>query len=535
MITRSILALVLGFCVAVGPVAAQVAQPESLSPPNVAQQNNGAKQKSPRGAPKPGVIMDGEDEIVIIPGPKIGGSSKPVITPQMLDALYQAIWMKVGKEYTDTQKLQDWAKWQNKFKGKLNTPEDLDAAIKEMVGSLNDRWTTYTSPADIEQSRQNFKDGKLPIGMLLRPHKDNKWHIDGMMYNSPAQKSVLREGDVITKVNGKDIAGMTAADVSKELMGKEGEKVTVVAIYDNAEHSVELTFAKPGPNGVEVGMLPGNIAYVRLPTFVKEEVVNEFIQTLGMLYMQAGGEVNGLIFDLRYNSGGLVTKALEVSGMFLEKGTIVRTTTREDRMVNRNDYEVIGIPPHLEANIPAPIAAFQHWLQTVPLVVLSNGSTASASEITIGALQDNGRAFVIGAKTFGKAVGYTNTPMPNGGVIQVTNLSYLTPNGTNIADTGIEPNKAVALTRGNAVNTEDDEQLLAGHQYLLEIVKKRAEQLAEARDNATKPQTPAVTAEKPFVLHGLHVAVSVLGGLIVLLVGGFAFGSLRGRIFKRRG
>lgn len=534
MIMRSILALVLGFCVATGPVLAQVAQPESLTPPQ-AQAAPGAKQKSPRGAPKPGVFMDGDEEIVVIPGPKIGGSSKPVITPQLLEALYQAIWMKVGKEYTDTQKLQDWAKWQNKFKGKLTTPEELDAAIKEMVGSLNDRWTTYTSPADIAQARQNFKDGKLPIGMLLRPHKDNKWHIDGMMYNSPAQKSKLREGDVITQINGKPIADMTAAQVSSELMGKEGEKVTVVALFDNAEQTVELTFAKPGPNGVEVGMLPGNIAYARLPTLVKEEVVAEFIQSLGMLYMQAGGEVNGLVFDLRYNSGGLVTMALQLSGMFLEKGTIVKTTTREDRSVNNNEYTVEGIPPHLEANMPAPIAAFQHWMQTVPLVVLSNGSTASASEITIGALKDNKRAFIVGAKTFGKAVGYTNTPMPNGGVIQVTNLKYLTPDGTYIADKGIEPNKAVELTRGNAVNTEDDEQLVAGHAYLLEIVKKRAEQLADARDAAAKPQTPAAPAEKPFVLHGLHVAGAVLGGLILLLVGGFVFSSFRGRIFKRRG
>ncbi|MBX9570349.1 MAG: PDZ domain-containing protein [Candidatus Obscuribacterales bacterium] len=533
MITRYILALVLGFCVATGPVLAQVSQPESLTPPTAAQAT-GAKQKSP-AAPKRGVMMDGEDEIVIIPGPKIGGSSKPVITPEILEALYGAVWQKVGKEYTDRQKLQDWGKWQHKFKGKLKTPEDLDAAIKEMVGSLEDRWTTYTSPADIADARQNFKDGKMPIGMLLRPHKDNKWHIDGMMYNSPAQKSTLREGDVITKINGKDITTMTAAEVSKELMGKEGEKVSVVAVYDNAEHTVELTFAKPGPNGVEIGMLPGNIAYARLPTFVKEEIVQQFIQNLGMLYLQAGGEVNGLIFDLRYNSGGLVTMALQVSGMFLEKGTIVRTTTREDRMVNNNEYVVEGIPPHLLANMPVPVAAFQLWMQTVPLVVLSNGSTASASEITIGALKDNNRAFIIGAKTFGKAVGYTNTPMPNGGVIQVTNLKYLTPNGTYIADTGIEPNKAVELTRGNAVNTEDDEQLLAGHAHLLEIVKKRAEQMADASAAATKPQAPAAAAEKPFVLHGLHVAGAVLGGLITLLLGAFAFSSLRGRIFKRRG
>ena len=380
-----------------------------------------------------------------------------------------------------------------------------------------------------------MKDGLLPAGMLLRPHADGNWHIDGMMFNSAAQKATLREGDIIRSINGQVLVGKTSAEVSKLLMGKDGEKITVVAFHDNAESTVELAFARPGPNGVEVGMLPGNIAYVRLPTFIKEEIVGQFIEARGQLYLQNEGEVNGLIFDLRYNGGGLVTMALNVSGLFLENGTITRTTTRQDRMVNVNDYKVIGIPEYMEKAMPGPIAQFQHWLQTVPLVVLTNGSTASASEITTGALQDNGRAYVIGTRTFGKAVGYTNTPMPNGGVIQVTNLSYLTPNGTYIADTGIVPNKTVEQPRGQPVMSDEDEQLKAGHEYLLEIVKTRAKQTADARELATKPQAPAAKTEAPFVLHGLHVALAILGGLIVLLVGGFAFSSLRKRFGRRRG
>lgn len=532
---RTFLAALLGLHLAIAPVSAQVSQPDSLTPPTQEQIGASADKQRP-AAPKKGPVVKAEDEEIIwIPGPKIGKAEKPVITPEMLEQLYTAVWAKIGKEYTEPHKLGEWSKWKDKYKGQIKTPEDLDKAIKEMTESLNDRWTTYTSPADIEQQKQNFKDGLLPVGMLLRPHKDGKWHIDGMMFKSAAQQSVLREGDIIKSVNGKILDGMKPADVNKMLMGKEGDKVTVVAIYENAEHTVEITIAKPGRNGIEAGILPGNIAYVRLPTFVKEEIVEQFMQTIAQIYMQNEGQVNGLIVDLRYNGGGLVTMALNLSGLFLEEGTITRTTTRQDRMVTETAYKSIGIPEYLEKQMPAPIAQFQHWLQTVPLVILTNGSTASASEITTGALQDNGRAVVIGTTSFGKAVGYTNTPMPNGGVIQVTNLSYLTPDGKNIADTGIKPNKVVEQPRGKQIQGEDDEQLKAGHEHLLQIVKTRMEQLTEARDTAVKPQVAPKVEAAPFVLHGYHVAVGILAGLVLAMLGGYAFSVLRLRIFRRRG
>lgn len=467
-----------------------------------------------------------DDEIIVIPGPKIGRQEKPVLTPALLEMLYRAVWMKVGKEYQDPYKLADWASWEHKFKGKLQSEADLDSAIKELLSSLNDRWTIYHAPSEIAGRKQAVKDGYLSIGMHLRKHADDAWHIDGMQFGTPAMQSVLREGDIVKSINGKPLSGLSQADVAKLLMGKEGEKVSVLAFYDGSEHAVELVFAQNQPDQVAVGLLPGNILYIRLPTFVSQEVVANFVQVLGQAYERTGGQISGIVFDLRYNGGGLVTMALTVSSLFTEDGTITRTTTRSDRTVTDTHYKVIPIPQYLEARMPKQAAEFQHFLQTVPLVILTNGSTASASEITTGALKDNGRAFVIGVKTFGKAVGYTVTPLPNGGAVQVTNLSYLTPNGSNIADKGIDPDLLVEQPRGQAILSESDEQVKAAHEHLLKIAKERARQLGEAQDLSVKPQVdPERFIEKPgrgFVMHPLYLLLAGTFGTLVLSVLAFA-------------
>lgn len=510
--TRVILScfLLLGLCLT--NAEAQTGTPGGLTAPS--QEKPGSL-----SLPKDQSPAD-EDEIIVIPGPRIGKQEKVQLTPQMLEMLYRAIWLKVGKEYQDPYKLADWAVWEKKFAGKLATEEDLDAAVKEMLASLKDRWTVYYSPADIAAQKKAAAEGFIPIGMLLRPHTDNAWHIDGMQFGTSAMKSTLREGDIIKSLNGKLLDGMSQAEVAKLLMGKEGEKLSVVAVYEGKEHTVELSFAAADENQVAVGILPGNIAYVRLPTFVSQEAVSAFMQALAQIYAASNGELNGLIFDLRYNSGGLVTMALTVSSLFSENGVITRTTTRNDRSITETQYKVMPIPQYLEARMPKEAAAFQHFLQTVPLVILTNGSTASASEITTGALKDNGRAYVIGGKTFGKAVGYTVTPLPNGGAVQVTNLSYLTPNGTNIADKGIEPDKLVEQPRGVPIQGEQDEQVKAAHEYLMKIAGARAEQLKETQELALKKQTLAETLDKkpetPFVFHGLYVLLTALTAAIAL-------------------
>lgn len=518
------LSLALALTLSAGSASAQVSKPESLTPPGAPANNSITVPKD---------AQPDDDDIVVIPGPKIGKSEKPQITPQMFEMLYRAVWLKVSKEYQDPYKLKNWAEWENKYKGKLNSEEDLDAAVKAMLGSLHDRWTIYYSPSDIADQQRAAKDGVLSAGMLLRKHSDNAWHIDGMQFNTPAMQSLLREGDVIKAINGKSLDSLSQSEVGKLLTGKQGDKLSVLALYDGKEHTVELTLVPQGENEVLVGIMPGNIAYIRLPSFVNQETVQEFVQALTKVYAASEGQINGLVLDLRYNSGGLVTMALAVSSMFLEKGEITATTTRSDRSITDTHYKVIPVPDYLEARMPKPISEFQHFLATVPLVVLTNGSTASASEITTGALKDNGRAFVIGVRTFGKAVGFTDTPLPNGSVLQVTNLSYLTPNGTNIADKGIEPDQVVEQPRGKPILSESDEQVKAAHEHLLKIAQERARQLADAQNLSTKPQQNGEAPQKHFVIQPLHIMLStVIGGGVLLFCIYLASTYRRKRIYK---
>jgi carboxyl-terminal processing protease len=504
--------------VTVSTTTAQVAPPNPTMPPNPGQQNAPGKKglAEPKEAQNKG--KDGkkaEDDLIIILGPQIGPKVKAEPSPEQLQAYYKQIWRKLGKEYNDPAKLKKWSEWESKFDGKIKTVKDLEKALKEMVSSLGDRWTTYTSTDDIDTYKQNAKDGIIGIGMMVRKHTANTWNIDGMQFGSPAQQSMLREGDEVKAIirDGKrnELSQLTATEVTKLLSGKVGERLTVVAVWDGKDHEIELTFAEVQEAGVQAGILPGKIGYIRLPTFVSEETVGEFIQILGQMYTRSKGDLNGLVIDLRYNGGGLVTMALTVSSLFIENGTIVKTTTRDDRNITETAYKVGPIPQYLVDKMPKQMTEFQRFLQTVPLVILTNGSTASASEITTGALRDNKRAVVIGTHTFGKAVGYNRTGLATGGVLQITSLSYLTPSGTDIGGKGIMPDQLVEQPREG---TEDDVQLMAAHKYLMELAKQRAQEMRDARDIAGQPQQDATpVSDEGMTFYPLYA----IGGLLFLL------------------
>ncbi|MBY0359930.1 MAG: PDZ domain-containing protein [Candidatus Obscuribacterales bacterium] len=428
-----------------------------------------------------------EEEIIIMRGPSMGGGAggqKINPPPKVLEAFYKQQWLSIASQFAEVNKLAGWSDWKNKFDGKLNTLEDLDKALSDLTVFLGDRWTVYTSRAEIINAIKQHKEGLIDIGLFLRKHKDGAFHIDAISYGSPTHSSDLKEGDVIKSVNGKDVSGMTNAEANQLLNGKAGDKVTIVANYDGADHSLELTYTAPEAQDVDLDMLPGKIGYIRLPTFMSDEIAAKFIESLAELYQASKGELNGLVFDLRNNGGGKVDLSIKLSSLFLEHGTIVKTKMRSSRNVQETAYKTIPAPQYLEDLLPGQASEFGHMLQTVPIVILINGSTASASEITTGCLQDNGRAWVVGTHSFGKAVGYQRFPLENGGILQITNLSYLTPKDTDIADKGIKPNEVVENERGSA----DDLQLKAAHVHLMKIVKERNKQLSQARSLANEGQ-----------------------------------------------
>lgn len=238
------------------------------------------------------------------------------------------------------------------------------------------------------------------------------------------------------------------------LRGQVGNKIDISFQRKGTNHNIALTLSKPEEDAVRHELLKEGIAYIRLDEFAPDSA-RQFTDALISLHQEAGGKLSGLILDLRGNPGGEVEIAKTMAELFLEKGTIFSTRTRKERQIV---HEVVDISPpslYYYDDMPKEMAAAARDYLKVPMAVLVDGSTMSASEILTGALKDNGRATIIGTTTWGKGIGMLMGQIPPGGIISVTSLDYLTPSGYNLSGRGIDPDIEVERHPGSKV----DEQL----------------------------------------------------------------------------
>lgn len=382
-------------------------------------------------------------------------------TPEMLEAVFNRVWQQVAQSYHDPARLTDWYKFQDKYKGKLLTEEDLEKALKEMLASLRDPWTKYITTAEINAARADAEAGVSSLGIWIVRNPDGSYHVDYTTYGTTSYRSGLHKHDELISANGKPFNGLPQEAAEALLKGKDGSTIEVVYRRNGKEYSEKLTVTPAAETGVVARLIPGNIAYVRLPQFDPQSF-GMFVQALQQLHAQSGGNLNGLIFDLRGNPGGMVDLALKTASIFMEKGTIVNSTTREGRMVTHQGYEVIAPLPHDFIGAPQEIVTMITDFYKVPMVVLIDGSSASSSEIVTGALKDSGRATILGTTTYGKGVGYNTGSIPPGGTLYVTTMDYLTPSGYNLSNKGIPPQIVVERTPG----AKGDEQLEAAIKLL---------------------------------------------------------------------
>lgn len=495
------------------PIAEQATAPPAATTQSVVTPSKpggpAAQPEAQDTAPKPdtgnGTVMPGGPPNAT-PGANLGGVPREV-TPQMMERLYRMIWAQIGQTFYKPEQLAAWATWEHKYDGKLKTVEEMDKAIKEMVSSLNDRWTEYTSPSDIIKSFQSAAGGVEHLGMHLKRQSDGSYMIDAISYGSPTYNSnVLREGDIVRIVGTETLQGKTQDQVDALLFGKTGDTVKVTYEVGGKPQEVELKWAPQAEEAVLVKPLPGNIGYIRLPTFVDDEAVAAFMQGLAALMENFNYDMRGLVFDLRNNSGGKFENALSVSSLFIKEGVVTKSKTRSGRQVSITDHTVIDFPAFQQQTMPAEMLSVFKALQNVPVVVLVNGSSASASEVTTGALRDNARAYVIGTKTFGKGVGYSMGRLPNGGGLTITSLSYLTPKGYDLGGKGIDPDKVVENPRGHDV----DAQLNAAIEYLNAQNALRMKQLQDARTQAIQPHSKISGIPEVFTtVNGTSVSVGL--------------------------
>ena len=289
--------------------------------------------------------------------------------------------------------------------------------------------------------------------------------------DTPAFKAGIKSGDLIIKLDDSPVKGMTLNDAVKKMRGKPGTDIslTVVRKGEAKPLVISLTRAVIKIKSVKHKLVEPNFGYVRLTQFQEHTGENMVAALKDLQEQNKQAPLKGLILDLRNDPGGLLNTAVSVSGTFLKGGELVvytdgRTEDARMRLTNsREHYLRPGESDYLK-NLPA-------WAKTVPLVVLVNGGSASASEIVAGALQDHKRALVVGTQTFGKGSVQTILPLNNGTAIKLTTARYFTPSGRSIQAKGITPDIVVeeaTISTSDSPKTEvreaDLDKHLANHQ-----------------------------------------------------------------------
>jgi carboxyl-terminal processing protease len=302
------------------------------------------------------------------------------------------------------------------------SPNDFTyAAINAMAKAVNDRYTQFFTPAEFKAFNEALDPARIGgIGVMIQPDATSGFvRITYVVPGTPAERAGLVVGDLVTAVNGSPTKGLAVDGVSALLRGKAGTVVAVTVARSDATSVVSITREDIQPPTVIYKMLGDGIGYVWVMAFGRS-TPNEFDTAISRL---SGQGAKALVLDLRNDGGGYVDSALDISSRFIANKALL---TVEER--GRPDTTI-----HADGD-PSIV---------LPLTVLVNQYTASASEITAGALQDDGIAMLIGARTFGKGVMQTLTPLPDGAAIKITTAHYLTPNRRDINLRGIDPDIAI--------------------------------------------------------------------------------------------
>lgn len=291
-----------------------------------------------------------------------------------------------------------------------------------MMAGVGDRYTYYLTKENLKQYMDNSNGNFDGVGIEVYSTQDGEVIVSSVMAGQPAEAAGMKAGDVIIGVDGQDMRGSMLSDVAAKIRGREGTEVTIKVLRRSTGETLEFTMERATVvlESVSSRMMDEKIGYISISGF-KENTYTQFKEALDELQKEG---MKGLILDLRDNPGGLVRSVYEIGEELLPEGTMVYTL---DKNENRNDLKCDG-----------------EYLN-IPLVVLVNANSASASEIFAGAVKDMDRGTLIGTQTFGKGLVQRLFTLPDGSGLNITIQKYYTPNGTSIHGVGIEPDEVVEL------------------------------------------------------------------------------------------
>lgn len=347
------------------------------------------------------------------------------------ERLFINCWRTIKNQYVDP-KLngQDWSRWKNRYLPYMKTNEDVYVAVNSMLQSLNDPYSRFMNMPEYEYQNIKIESNLMGIGITVMKVAD-KIIIANIIEDSPAQKSGILVGDIIKEINGHEISGMALEDIVNMIRGPKGTFITLEIIRNKKIINKKIKRDVIKLKSVGAKMLPNNIAYIEVTSFMGMSVAQEFKSALKEV-----NDADGLIIDLRGDVGGLLTNAVIIANMFVDKGNLVS-------VVYRNGEKI---------TMPAQKSSI---FKNKPIVILVNKGTASASEILTGALRDNVKAVLVGEKTYGKNSVQQIIPMQNKTGMNLTVAKYLMPNNEDIHNVGIKPDYEVPFTKEDYKNNKD--------------------------------------------------------------------------------
>lgn len=351
-----------------------------------------------------------------------------------------------GLEYTLSQFRSELEK---KYIGEINDEELIEGAVKGYVDALGDPYTTYYTKKEMKTIMEETNGNFVGIGVYMtKDLEKNAILIIKPIENSPAEKAGILPGDLITKVDDVEYTGDKLEEASNKIRGEEGTKVKL-EIYRNGEtKTFELIRTKVVVSHVTTKVLNNDIGYIAISDF-EGECASEFETKYKQLEKQG---IKKLIIDIRNNGGGIVDEALKIANMLVDKDSTLLITK------DKSDKEEVT-------------KATEKPIINIPTVVLVNEYSASASEILAGALKDNGKATLVGTKTYGKGIIQELHQLSDGSGLKITVSEYYTPNHNAIHKIGITPDVEVDLSEDvkqqTTIQEKDDNQL----QKAIEILK----------------------------------------------------------------
>ena len=317
--------------------------------------------------------------------------------------------------------------------------------------------------------------------------------------DTPAKRAGIKAGDLIIRLDGKSVKGISLMEAVKMMRGKPGSKIELTILRGGEEKPFNVTIVRDiiTVKNIKAETIESAFGYIRISNF-QIHTVDDLSKALAKLESENNNMLKGLVLDLRNNPGGLLNAAVGVSDLFLDEGLIVYTEGR----VKGSKLKFNAKPSEM--------------FKDIPIVVLVNGGSASASEIVAGALQDHRRAIIMGERTFGKGSVQTILPMNDETALKLTTARYYTPSGRSIQASGIEPDMIVKNIKfdvkqnnnmGNGLIKESD---LTGH-LDSEVTKNDSNQKKDNVDNSSLAETDYQLYEALNVLKGLSIHLKKAG------------------------